>query len=97
MIRHGPMRVLPLRRMSLLFEAVFEQLEVDLGAVARDPKIVGQAAVVAAIEIEAHQQQSQKCKTGCEGGHRNCGLLGDRNCRWLIEWQSRWLVEWRCV
>ena len=56
MVRHGPMRVLPLRRMSLLFEAVFEQLEVDLGAVARDPKIVGQAAVVAAIEIEAHQQ-----------------------------------------
>ena len=37
------MRVLPLR-MSLLFEAVFEQLEVDLGAVARDSKIVGQAA-----------------------------------------------------
>ena len=94
MIRQGPTRVLPLR-MSLLFEAVFEQLEVDLGAVARDPKIVGQAAVVAAME--AHQQQSQKCKTGREGGHRNCGLLGDRNCRWLIEWQSRWLVEWRCT
>jgi hypothetical protein len=68
--------------MSLLFEAVFEQLEVDLGAVARDPKVVGQAAVVAVIEIEAHQQQSQKCKTGREGGHRNCGLLVDRNCRW---------------
>ena len=50
MVRHGPMRVLPLRRMSLLFEAVFEQLEVDLGAVARDPKIVGQAAVVATME-----------------------------------------------
>ena len=89
MVRHGPMRVLPLRRMSLLFEAVFEQLEVDLGAVARDPKIVGQAAVVAAME--AHQQQSQKCKTGREGGHRNCGLLGDRNCRWLVEWRCMWL------
>ena len=80
MVRHGPMRVLPLRRMSLLLEAVFEQLEVDLGAVARDPKVVGQAAVVATME--AHPPQSQKCKTGCEGGHCNCGLLGDRNCRW---------------
>ena len=57
MIRHGPMRVLPLQRMSLLFEAVFEQLEVDLGAVARDSKIVGQAAVVAAAAaIDARQQ-----------------------------------------
>ena len=57
MVRHGPMRVLPLRRMSLLFEAVFEQLEVDLGAVARDSKIVGQAAVVAAAAaIDARQQ-----------------------------------------
>ena len=87
MVRHGPMRVLPMRRMSLLFEAVFEQLEVDLGAVARDSKIVGQAAIVAAIE--ARQQQSQKCKTGSEGG--NCGLLGDRNCRWLVEWRCWWL------
>ena len=102
MIRHGPTRVLPLQRMSLLFEAVFEQLEIDLGAVARDSKIVGQAAVVAAKG--ARQQQSQKCKTSrnqksCnqKGGHRNCGLLGDRNCRWLIEWRSRWLVEWRCT
>ena len=96
MIRHGPMRVPPLRRMSLLFEAVFEQLEIDLGAVARDSKIVGQAAVVAAKG--ARQQQSQKkCKTGCEGGHRNCGLLGDCNCRWLMERRSRWLVEWRCT
>ena len=77
MVRHGPMRVLPLRRMSLLFEAVFEQLEVDLGAVARDPKVVGQAAVVAAIEIEAHHQQSQKCKTGCDGGPHNFRLLDE--------------------
>ena len=99
MIRHGPMRVLPLRRMSLLFDAVFEQLEIDLGAVARVSKIVGQAAVVAAKG--ARQQQSQKkCKTGCEGGYRNCGLLEDRNnrnCRWLMERRSRWLVEWRCT
>ena len=70
------MRVLPLR-MSLLFEAVFEQLEVDLGAVARDSKIVGQAAVVAAKG--ARQQQSQKkCKTGCEGGYRN--LIATAGC-----------------
>ena len=95
MIRHGPMRVLPLQRMSLLFEAVFEQLEVDLGAVARDSKIVGQAAVVAAKG--ARQKQSQKCKTGCEGGHDSCGLLGDRNCRWLVEWPCWWLVEWRAI
>ena len=83
--------------MSLLFDAVFEKLEIDLGAVARVSKIVGQAAVVAAKG--ARQQQSQKkCKTGCEGGHRNCGLLGDRNnrnCRWLMERRSRWLIEWR--
>ena len=95
MIRHGPTRNLPLRRMSLLFEAVFEQLEVDLGTVARDSKIVGQAAVVAAKG--ARQKQSQKCKTGCEGGHGSCGLLGDRNCRWLVEWRCRWLVEWRAI
>ena len=92
MIRHGPMRVLPLR-MSLLFDAVFEQLEIDLGAVARVSKIVGQAAVVAAKG--ARQQQSQKCKTGCEGGYRNCGLLGDCHCKWLMERRSRWLIEWR--
>ena len=94
MIRQGPTRVLPLQ-MSLLFEAVFEQLEVELGAVARDPKIVGQAAVVAAIE--ANQQKSQKCETRCEGEgvHRNCGLLGDHNCSWLVEWRCRWL--WRAI
>ena len=79
--------------MSLLFDAVFEQLEIDLGAVARVSKIVGQAAVVAAKG--ARQQQSQKCKTGCEGAHRNCGLLGDCNCRWLMERRSRWLIEWQ--
>jgi hypothetical protein len=30
--------------MSLLFEAVFEQLQVELGAVERDPKVVGHPA-----------------------------------------------------
>ena len=85
MIRHGPMRVLPLRKMSLLFEAVFEQLEVDLGAVARDSKIVGQAAIVAAID--ARQQQSQKCKTGCEGHHK-CSLLAESHHATRI-WRQR--------
>ncbi len=88
MIRQGPTRVLPLWRMSLLFEAVFEQLEVELGAVARVSKHVGHAAVMATIGA---RQQSQKCKTRCEGEgvHRNCGLLGDHNCSWLVEWRCR--------
>jgi uncharacterized protein YaeQ len=59
-------------RTSLLFEAVFEQLQVELTAVERVPKVVGKTAIVAAID--ARQQQSQKCKTGCEG-HHNCSLL----------------------
>jgi 3-hydroxyacyl-CoA dehydrogenase len=74
--------------MSLLFEAVFEQLEVELGAFARVSKHVGHAAVMATIGA---RQQSQKCKTRCEGEgvHHNCGLLGDHNCSWLVEWRCR--------
>ena len=58
--------------MSLLFEAVFEQLHVVLAAVERDSKVVGQTA---RATIDAQQQQSQKCQTGCEGTHRSFRLL----------------------
>jgi hypothetical protein len=57
--------------MSLLFEAVFEQLQVELGAVKRDSKVVGYPA---RATIDAHQQ-SQKCKARCDGGHHQCRLL----------------------
>ena len=64
--------------MSLLFEAVFEQLKVELSAFARVSKNVGHSAVVATISA---RQQSQKSKTRCEGKgvHHNCGLLKDHD------------------
>ena len=59
--------------MSLLFEAVFEQLQVELGAAERDSKVVGRPAIAT---IDANQQQSQKCKAGCEGHHK-CRQLAE--------------------
>ena len=40
--------------MSLLFEAVFEQLQVELGAAERDPKVVGRPAIAT---IDAKKKQ----------------------------------------
>ena len=70
--------------MSLLFEAVFEQLQVELGAIERDPKVVGHPA---RATIDANQQQSQKCKTDCEGHHK-CSLLAESHHATRI-WRQR--------
>jgi hypothetical protein len=55
---------------------VFEQLHVELAAVERGSKVVGKTAIAATIDAR-QQQQYQKCKTGCEGGHRNFRLLDE--------------------
>ena len=51
------------------FEAVFEQLQVELGAVARDSNIVAQAALAPLATIAARQQEPQN---KCQGGGDDC-------------------------
>jgi hypothetical protein len=43
---------------------MFEHMQVDLGAIARDSKVFKQAAIAAATQ--ARQEQRQKCKASTD-------------------------------